>query len=75
MTLYIEWMSISTGADISVITQKTFSTLEKCLNNGEYYFNNDNLSYTEMCVHEEDLEYLSFDDLTGEFSGNIFRIK
>lgn len=73
--LAISILSISTGANVSVITDKTFSTLEKCLNYGEYYFNNDNLSYSEICVHEDDLEYLGFDDLTGELSGNVFHIK
>jgi len=73
--LAISIWSISSGADFSVVTQKTFSTLEECQNYGEYYLNNDNLSYSEMCVHEDDIEYLGFDDLTGELSGNVFYLK
>ena len=45
------------------------------LNKKEYFLTNDNLVYSEMCAHEDDLKFLNYDMQSDQFSKNIFHYK
>ena len=62
----------SNDPSINIITSKNFTTLDEC-ETQEEYFNNDIMSYSEMCVHEDELMHVGYDNMTGH-QDLVFRI-
>ena len=62
----------SNDPSINIITSKKFTSLNECLSQ-EKYLNNDIMSYSEMCVHEDELMHVGYDNMTGH-QDLVFRI-
>jgi len=73
--LVISVLSVNLSISFDVVTENKFESLENCLNKKEYFLTNDNLVYSEMCAHEDDLKFLNYDMQSDQFSKNIFHYK
>lgn len=50
---------------IDIITNQKFESLDECLSQ-EMYFNSEEISYSKMCIFEDDLEIVGYDHMTGD---------